>query len=262
MRLFVPTLLLISLTACASGHQQFYKSYEDANTLSEVITLAPGEIPKVVITNDLDRDVNMTRSKGYIVIGVSTFNGDLESEDSIIQQARNVGALLVLVNSEFTETRRSTTPLVVPNNQTTYSSGSVYGAYGSASYSGSNTTYGSTVVPITTHQQRYDQTAVYFVRSTRKLKFGLHSIDLPQDLRASLERNTGVLIDIVFEDTPAFSANILPGDVLVEIDGTAILNAKHASEVMRSASPSNGECVLKLIRNGQGRTVVLKLSGN
>lgn len=102
----------------------------------------------------------------------------------------------------------------------------------------------------------------YFVRSTRKLKFGLHSIDLPQDLRSSLERNTGVLIDIVFEDTPAFSANILPGDVLVEIDGIAILNAKHASEVMRSASPPNGECVLKLIRKGQGRTVVLKLSGS
>jgi hypothetical protein len=262
MRPTISLVLCAVLTACASGYQQFYKPYTDANTLPEVKVLAPEEAPKVYASNDLDRDVKIAQSKGYLVIGVSSFNGKLESEDAVIQQARRVGALLVLVNSKFTDTRTITTPLFLPNNQTTYSSGSVYGTYGSANYSGSSTIYGSTVVPMTTHQQRYDQTAVYFVKSTRKLKFGLSPVDLPQDLRGTLERNTGALIDIVFEDTPAFAANVLPGDVLIELDGVSVINAKHAGELMQSASPADGRCVLKVIRSGKERTIELKLNGS
>lgn len=248
------------LSACASGYQQFYKSYVDAKSLPDVQTLPPSESPKIFSSTDLQRDVRIARSRGYIPIGHSSFNGEMESERGVVKQAQQTGAVLVLVASKFAETRTITTPLFVPNNQITYSSGSVYGASGSANYSGTSTTYGTTVIPITTQQQRYEQTAVYFVKLTRKLKFGLFLIDLSPELRTKLERNTGALIDIVAEESPAFAANVLPGDVLVELSGTTVLNAKHAAELMQSAHPTDHKALLKVIRNGVERVIEVTLN--
>lgn len=132
MRSRISVLAFLLLTACASGYQQFYKPYVDVKTLLDVQTLGQGETPKILVSNDLQRDVKGARSKGYQPIGASSFNGEIESEKAVVQQAQRVGAVLVLVNSKFTETRAITTPLFLPNNQTTYSSGSVYGTYGSA----------------------------------------------------------------------------------------------------------------------------------
>lgn len=260
MHRHIATVACVLLSACASGYQQFYKPYVDAKTLPDVQTLAPGEKPKVFSSNDLQRDVKIARSRGFQPIGHSSFNGEIESERAVVQQAQQTGAVLVLVSSKFAETRSITTPLFMPNNQTTYSSGSVYGTYGAANYSGTSTTYGTTVVPITTQQQRYDQTAVFFVKSTRKLKFGLFPIDLPPELRSKLERNTGALIDIVAEESPAFAANVLPGDVLIELNGAIVLNAKHAGELMQAARPSDRKVQLKVIRNGAERVIELVLN--
>jgi len=262
MRYFVLALACAVLVACASGYQQFYKPYVDAKALPDVQLLAPDEEPKIYGSNDLQRDVKIAKSKGFRPIGASSFNGEMESEAAVVQQAKRVGALFVLVNSKYTETRTITTPLFVPNNQTTYTSGSVYGAYGSANYSGSSTTYGSTIVPMTTNQQRYDQTAVYFVKSTRKPRFGVSPIDLPDELRVKLERNTGAVIDIVFEGSPAFLANVLPGDVLIEVNGTSVINAKHAGELMQSVAPGVDKCTFKVHRNGVERIIELDLNGS
>lgn len=259
MRQITTVFACFILVACASGYQQFYKPYIDARTLPDVQLLGNGDAPKVFSSNDIERDVKIAISKGYRPIGESSFNGEIESEQAVVNQAKSVGAVLVLVNSKFTESRTITTPLFLPNSQTTYNSGSVYGTYGGANYSGTSTTYGTTVVPITTHQQRYDQTAVYFVKSTRKLKFGLYPVDLTPELRSKYERNTGAVIDIVAEESPAFAANVLPGDILIELNGTPIINAKHALEIMQSTSPKDGKCILKVIRNGTERSIELQL---
>lgn len=260
MRLITISLSCLLLTACASsGFQQYYKPIVDTRTLTEVQLLEPGETPKIFSSNDLQRDVKVAISRGYRPVGQSSFNGEIESEKALMKQAQSVGAVLVLINSKFTENRKITTPVFVPNNQTTYSSGSVYGTSGSAMYSGTSTTYSSTVVPITTHQERYNQTAVYFVKSTRKLKVGLFLIDLPPDLRIKIEQNTGALIDVVAENSPAFVANVLPGDILVEINGTKILSVKHADDVIRATNPTDGKCTLKVIRNGTERQIELQL---
>lgn len=259
MRLVTTIVTCLVLTACASGFQQFYKPYVDAKTLPDVQLLGEGDKPKIFSSNDMQRDVKIAESKGYRPIGASSFNGQIESEQAVINQAKSVGAVLVLVNSKFTESRTITTPLFLPNNQTTYNSGSVYGTYGSANYSDTSTTYGTTVVPITSHQQRYDQTAVHFVKSTKKQKFGLMLADLPPELRSKYERNSGALIDNVAEQSPAFAHNILLGDILIEFNGTPVINAKHASDLMQSASPKDGKCVLKVIRNGTEKSIELQL---
>jgi hypothetical protein len=249
----------ILLTSCASGYQQFYKPYVDARTLPDVKMLGEGEEPNIFTTNDLDRDAKIAISRGYRPIGTSSFNGKLGSKQEVIDQAKEIGAVLVLVNAKFAGTRTTTSPLFLPNNQTTYNSGSVYGTYGSANYTGTSTTYDTTVIPITTHQQRYDQTALYFVKSSKRPKFGLFLIDLSPELRLKYERNTGAIVNIVAEDSPAFKANVLPGDVLIELNGNPITNAKHAKELMESTSPNDGKCSLKVIHNGTEKLIELQL---
>lgn len=250
-------LFSILIAGCAaSGFQQFYKSYGDPKTIPEVQLLAPGEKPTIYSSDNLDRDVKILISRGFQPVGHSAFNCALEGEEQVASQATRVGALVVLVKSAYTNTQTNTVPLVLPNNSTTYGSGTAYGSGGSASYYGSSTTYGTSVVPITSQQRRYDQSAVYFVKINKKYKFGVQIANLTPEQRTTIERNTGAVIDVVMENTPAFIANILPGDILIRLNGTDVRNAEHASELM-GAAPSNADCELSVLRNGQEKTIVV-----
>jgi serine protease Do len=258
VRLLIAFAICTLLAACANDFQKFYKPYVDPRTLSDVHLLGDTEQPKIFGSDDLQRDVKIAMSKGYRPIGESSFNGKVASEQAASAQAKTIGAVLVLINSKFTDTRTITTPLFLPNNQTTYNSGTVYGMGGSANYSGTNTTYGTTVVPITTQQQRYDQHAVYFVKVTKKPKFGLFLLDLTPELRSKYERNAGAIVNVVVEESPAFIANILAGDILLEINGASVLGAKQGAELMQSTNPPDGKCILKVIRNGTEKAIPLQ----
>lgn len=262
---------VVLLTGCQNGFSAFYNPYFDPQSPPPQIAgylkfLEQNETPQIYSTNDMDRDVLIARSKHWIPIGYSSFNGEMGSQAQVLSQAKKLGSSMVLVTSKFTENRTITTPLFIPNNQTTTyngtTNGSIYGNNGnSATYNsnttGSATTYGTTVVPLTTVQARFEQGAVFFVRYTKKLRLGIGLVALPTELRAKYERNTGALVQIVYEDSPAFFANILPGDVVTEIDGKAVLSAPQASELMRDLKP-NGIATVKVLRNGTEKTFNLQ----
>jgi len=260
MRVLIALLLSIVVVGCAtSGYQQYYKAFL-AQDPSDLEFLADSASPKIYLSDDLARDIRIMQSKGFVGVGSSSFNGQIGSEKQIEDQARRVKATMVLVNSKYTGTLTQTVPLFLPDVSTTYSHGSVYGTGGYGTYSGTSTTYGSTVVPMTTQQQRYDQTAVFLVKSKRKMKFGVFLHDLTPELQASLERNTGALVTAVREDSPAFLANILPGDILIEIDGITIRNAQQALQVMKEANPTGGKCNLKIIRKGGEKIILIQFA--
>jgi S1-C subfamily serine protease len=82
--------------------------------------------------------------------------------------------------------------------------------------------------------------------------------DLPDSLRVSLKRNAGVIIKIVLDDSPAFYANILPGDVLVSIDNQSINSMRDFPSVIR---PYVGKRVaFTIIRDGQEMVIPLQLN--
>ena len=269
MRFYI-LLITLFITGCAqSGYKKFYKSYGDAKTIPGVVLLKKGEEPKIFGSKDLEKDIRILRAKRYIPIGHSSFNGGYEDTSNAASQAKRIGATLILVNSKYTNTQTTTSTLFLPDNKTTYQSGSgtantsynsSYSGYlGSSTtnayYSGTSTTYGTKAVPITSHQQRYDQTAVYLVKSTKKLKYGVSFIELTPNQRHSLERNTGIVIDIVMEDTPAFYANVLPGDILIKIDGLLVKNVKHASEIMSHVKPQKTSSILTVIRKNKEKEI-------
>lgn len=257
-------VLILSLTViisgCAqSGYKKFYNPFVDTKALSGVELLGPNEEPRVLTSNDLDQDLRTLRAKRYIVVGYSSFNGKYEDTKNAAAQAKKLGATLVLVNSEYTNTQSSNSALLIPSNQTSFHTGSVYsgGTYGT--YSGTTSSYGTSVVPFTMHQRRYDQTAYYLVKSTRKLRFGIALVDLTPNLRVEIERNTGALIDIVIEDTPAFYSNILAGDILISIDDNLVKNVKHAHELMVKIPEQQSVSTFVVMRNGRTKSIKINL---
>lgn len=237
MRLVSLFISCLCLAACAGGRQPYYVPYVDPHTLTDVQKLAPGQSPKIHAASDLDRDVKTAVAKGYRAIGHAPFNGELEGEHGLIQQARNMGAVLILLKSKLAENRSILLPPFAPGSPAP-----------AAPTTGTSDNYANA-----------NEIAVFFVKSVQKLKFGLFLSDLPAALRSKLGRNTGALVEVVRQSSPAAAANILPGDVVIEIADTPIRDGSHAAEVMRSTSPADGRCTVKLLRNGSERSVVLRL---
>lgn len=250
-------LAALSISGCATNsYQAFYTQNLTPDDMTKIDALKPGEEPKLLYSQDMDRDYKTLRSKNYVVIGHSSFNGGLEHTDNAIAQAKAVGASVILVNTKYTNTLTTNSTLLLPDNKTTYHSGNIYGSGGGyANYSGTSTTYGTTAVPYTTHQDRYDQSAYFLAKSNQKVRFGIGTAEIPPELRAEIERNTGALVDVVMEDMPAYVANIMAGDVLIAVDGRPVKNADHAGEVMRSVPAENKHSDLTIIRKGKERVI-------
>ena len=256
------------LSGCTmSGYQKFYTPYVDISTLPEPEIIDEGQEPKVYGTDNFERDIRTLRAKKYIALGYSSFNGGYEDTKNAQAQAKRVGATIVLVNSKYTNTQTTTSALFLPDTKTTVHSGSAnmystynngYGGYTNATYSGTSTTYGTKAVPITTHQRRYDQDAIYMVKINPKMKFGVYLQDLTPEMRSQYERNTGAFVDLVFEESAAFYANVLPGDVIISIDDISVKNSKHAGELMAKVPSSIAISKLGIIRKGKEKIIEVK----
>ena len=102
--------LVFFVGGCAtSGYKQFYQQYIDVKTLPDLEVLRLGQEPQVYGTDNFDRDIAILRAKRYIVIGASSFNGGHENTKNAATQAKSIGATIVLTNSQYTDTRTTTT---------------------------------------------------------------------------------------------------------------------------------------------------------
>lgn len=262
MQRFFPRLsaltLTLLLTACASGYKQFYQPTQ--GTSPEQILLRrltpPPEAPaveRVSSSSDLQAVLDAYAKRGYTKIGSSFFNsGRSESESSAIDQGRAVGADIVLILSpKYTGSVTTSMPLTTPTSSTSYSTGSAtaYGPGGpvTAYGSGTTTTYGTstTYVPITVHRSDYG--AIYFVKE--RFSLGAFFRDLSDAERQGLQSNKGVAILQVVDETPAFNADLLAGDLVTSIDGEPIVNAMGMRDYL---GRKKGKLVtLSIYRHGQ-----------
>lgn len=249
--------LALLLSGCASGYKQFYQPSQGI-TPDQIAARRPGPpppVPSVERAQPADSQVILDAyaKRGFVMIGHSLFNsGRPESEESAIDQGREVRADLVLIlNPRYTGSVTASVPITTPTTTTSYSTGSAtaYGARGpvTAYGSGTTTTYGSTTsyVPVTVH--RMDFGAIYFAK--QRFGLGVFVRDLNNSERQELQTNRGVAVRVVVDDTPAFNADILVGDVITAIDGVAVASTRGFNEVARNYA---GKVVsLSIIRRGQ-----------
>lgn len=249
---------ILALGACASGYSQFYRAAPGATP--EVVALARQRPPtgnpiveRAPPPADPRALIDAYAKRGYVVIGDSVFNsGHSESDDAALEQGRKVGADLVLIlNPRLTGSTTTVMPLTTPTTTTSYSSGSAtaYGAGGSVTAfgSGTTTTYGTntTYIPITIN--RIDYGAVYFIKQHWTL--GVLWRDLNDAERQRMQTNKGVEVRLVVDDTPAFAADILPGDIIQAVDGETVLGHESIGRMMKAHA---GQLVkLTIWRDGQ-----------
>jgi serine protease Do len=85
------------------------------------------------------------------------------------------------------------------------------------------------------------------------------TVPLGDDLqrRAGLEQDTAAMITAVVADSPAEAAGLLPGDVVLALDGTTIRDARHLPRLLGSGETSVRSRTVTILRGGVPQDVAL-----
>jgi hypothetical protein len=259
MKMFLFIISIFILTGCANNYSKFYTQQVDPKTLINVQFLDTSQEPRIIRTNNINRDVRSLMAKMYIPFGHSSFNGGYEDDVKLISFAKELRASIVIQSVQYSETQTSVVPFMMPNTNTTQMSGLVRSGNNYGTYSGTATSYGSAVVPLTSHQRRYNQEAVFLVRSLEKPRIGFIMRDLNEVERKQMQRNQGVYVDIIIEDSPAFKSNLLEGDIIIEASSVIVKNTPHILQLIQEIPPSTKAFNLLIIRNGTEKSLQIML---
>jgi C-terminal processing protease CtpA/Prc len=244
-------LVALTLSACVNPYSQFYRPGIDAKTMPSYVP-ASGPLT-IYTTNDFPKDVDGLIRKGYTPIGNASFNADSNqvSESQLRDQAEKVSAQVVLISSHYTHTVTGAMPLVLPNTTTSYSSGSAtaYGPGGTVNAYGNSTTttYGSQTTMVPFSVARSDFGAVFFVKT--RARVGIIAAPIDDATRKRLGTNSGILVRLIVDGSPAFNADIFPGDIVLAMGSEKVQSPE---QYMQLLNQYEGQSVtFHLDRDGQ-----------
>jgi hypothetical protein len=212
---FLAVLMAFAVVGCATGYQQFYT---DLSADWAKNTVPPRKLEVKAGSSDLQADVYRMWEDGYALIGYSSFNGAFEGDAGAKAQAAKVGAEVVLVYSEYSDTAQGAIPLTTTSAVTTYGTGTVTAGGQVGTYSGTSTTYVPNTTMIPYAVRRYDQMASYFAPLKPACFGGLLGEPTDDDRRIS-GTNRLARVDALRRGSPAYNADLLPGDLVLEVGG-------------------------------------------
>ncbi|MFP3517906.1 PDZ domain-containing protein [Pseudomonas sp. SIMBA_077] len=100
-------------------------------------------------------------------------------------------------------------------------------------------------MPITVNRSNFG--AIYFVKG--RLRIGALVRNLNDHERQLLQTNQGVVITTIVDGSPAFNADVLPGDMIISINGEKVSNEEVFARM--SSAPRGQPIKLSLIRQGR-----------
>lgn len=216
-------------TSCKNPWTDFYRG-NDAHVMKNVEL--PGGNTQIYSSDNFQRDVPGLLRKGFVVVGETHFTGPSNQnvDGPLRAQAEKVGASAILVSSNYSHTVQGVMPLIVPTTSTSYSSGTAtaYGPGGTVNAYGSGvtTTYGTTtqMTPFSISRSNFD--AVFFVKQ-KSTRMGIVPKELDQESRRRLGSNAGILVSLLVEGSPAYRADMLEGDILIQLGDDRIESIQH-----------------------------------
>lgn len=242
--------LLLAFSGCSNPYSQFYTDYTGGiNVLDNPRLIITTHEPKLLQGSDIKEDTRQMLEDGYVLLGMSSFNAAAIQQRGAIEHAKKVHADTVMVYSQYTDTLSGTMPVTVPDSQTTYHSGGIYGPGGGfATYSGHSTTYGTRTTYIPYNIARYDYVATFWTKA-KPPRLGVRFADLTPDLRTSIGSNKGVYIDVVLKNSPAFKADLLTGDIIRRFGDVEVIDARQFFDLLNTRADPNVQ--LEILREGE-----------
>jgi PDZ domain len=258
-------LAALSLGGCATtgspppdDYAHFYRaeSWATPSTIDAIREAPPTEAPEIAHVDRYDESVaELYAQQGYVLIGQSEFtSASPQSDKAAIRQGIRVGADLVIIVTPAQQ-RSGPAPGGMRTSGTTSSQphpGSLATAYGAlgpiAAYGASaTTTYSADTPSAPATLPGSDYSAGYFVKM--RYHFGVQSRDLTDVERRELKTDHGVYVGIVIDHSPADAAGILPGDVILAVDGHAAESQSGLAQLIESA---RGQTVgVTIVRAGE-----------
>ena len=255
MKLRLIAVVGLLLSGCAGGNPyvKFYQDRAGVDLTKSPRVVFPTGKPELFRGSDLDADYVRMLEDGYGLVGISSFNGsDDVNVSSALKQATQVHASVVLVYSKYTNTVSGSIPWTTPDTQrsTTTLSGNVIGPGGVATYSGnaSSTTYGTRTTYIPYSDNRHDYFASYWIKLKPPV-IGVQIQELTTELKKEIGSNKGVVVIAVMKGSPAFTADILRGDILKIIGDTEILDKKKFNDA--AVRYAGKKVMVRFIRDGK-----------
>lgn len=250
---FLIPIALIGTPVAANDWEKFYTSFGPTDTL------LPSTVPPEVVpsTGDMEKDVEAMWRRGFVPIGQTSFNTGSSKTGDAVKLAKKLKARYLIVEVELASSQSSSVPLTLPTSNTSYSSGtaSAYGSggYASGTYSGTTTTSGTqtTYIPVTVN--RFDKAAIYFME-TPKYGAGIYPRDLTAQEIAQLETRRAIAVRFVRDGSPAYYADLLPGDIIIQVNGLPS-DEPNWQAAIRSTEPLK----VKVMRNGQSRELIVTI---
>lgn len=223
-------LTMLALSGCANPYAKFYQDRTGGIDITKApsVQLYNGE-PKLFNGQNPDEDGQKMQEDGFVLVGISSFNGANVSYDKSLSKARDVHAEVVLCYSKYSGTNTGVMPLTLPNNQTstTTMSGNAYGSGGYANFNGTanTTTYGTQTTFIPYNVRRFDYFATYWVKNKPAI-FGVRLKDLADEQRKESGGNKGLAVNVVVKGSPAFHSDFFKGDILRKIGEIDLYDVK------------------------------------
>lgn len=252
-------IMLLSLAVagmmcgCGSGYQRFFESsianphppladYDRYN-----LAVYSGE--PIVYSQSEDGVVRRLIEDGFVILGRSSFNGPAEGGRALREQARRIGAEVVVAESKYSHTVSGAMPVTNYSPTTSYSTGTITSSSGGwASYSGTSTGTLRQTSMMPYSIARYDQGASFWTRTVRPRVLGANVVELSPSDRQKIGTNQGVKVLVCVRDSPAWKANILPDDYVLAIGSHKIQSVREFHEQVHENA---GQQVTVAIQRGE-----------
>jgi PDZ domain-containing protein len=219
------------------------------STLGSSLVTPP---PTPALYRGSDDEAGDTRAlieNNYLLLGSSTFTGGDADPHLAAQQGSKLGAALVVLYGEVRETPDA--PLApLPFHPRPPGAGA--SGEPAADTAGATATIGS-LPP----RPAADHEATYWGRNQPPL-LGIMSRPLDQQEKDRLLRSDGMVVELVTNDSPAAAAHIQQGDIILAIDGKAILDARAVPAFLRSIAGRRVR--IDLLRDSTPHTVEVQLN--
>jgi hypothetical protein len=258
--------LSVILTGCSNAYRDNYQSMLDKWPQSKSLLAEGPETPepKLITSTDLKADAIHMLESGYLLIGKSTFRSPPIDEKEALDQAKQVGADVVLTKNEYVATFTESVPITdwLPDQRTTIRAQTINQASPTAPPSISVTEVTQTVqgeaytqyVPKNTDYYNYSAT---FWRKAKPQMFGVLVQSLDEATKKRLQTNRGVIVKIVVHKTPAYNADILRGDIITQFAGEPVADAEDFFDKIKAHAGQ--QVTVKILRDDASLDITLTL---